>query len=147
MPPATSRSKPAPPSGSRLRRFLLLEMPGWAILAVGVSYSIAASGGAAVVFFQAILITAALAWLGGGRTANLQLSSLLFGWAAGSLAWFNLLAMASIGVYLLPVTAYVAVVLVLLLSARSLRCTVAAGGGLLLAVLVQTIFLGLAGSR
>ena len=122
-------------------------MPGWAILAVGVSYSIAASGGAVVVFFQAILITAALAWLGGGRTANLQLSSLLFGWAAGSLAWFNLLAMASIGAYLLPVTAYVVVVLVLLLSARSLRCAAAAAGGLLVAVVAQTIGLGLLAGR
>lgn len=144
MPP---RSRSAAPSGGRLRRFVLLELPGWAILAVSVSYSIAASGGSVVVFFQAALISAALAWLGGGRTANLQVSSVLFGWSAGSMAWFNLLQMGSIGVYLLPVTAYVLVVLVLLLSARSLRCTAAAAGGLLVAVLVQVIFLGLFAGR
>ena len=142
MAPPKPRAKPAGGPG-RLRRFLLLEMPGWAILAVSVSYSIAAQGGS-VVFFQAVLISAALAWLAGGRSANLALAGALFGWAAGTLAWFNLLAMASIGLYLLPVTAYLLVVLVLLEAAAGWRPRLSAAAGAVLAILAQTVYLGLA---
>ncbi len=141
--PAT-RVKPAPvPGPGRLRRFILLELPGWLILAVGVAYSMSAGGGAGVVFFQALLVSAALAWLAGGRAGAMQLSSLLFGWAAGTMAMFNLLSFASIGVFLLPVTAYVLVVLVLLQSSRRPRAAVAAVGGIVVAALVQLLFLGL----
>jgi hypothetical protein len=134
-------AKPAP-TPSRVRRFLLLELPGWAILAVSVAYSSSASGGSAVIFFQVTLLSGALAWLAGGRLRSLQLGSFLFGWSAGTVAWFNLLAMASIGIFLLPVTIFVAIVLVLLLSARNLRCAAAAAAGILLAIGVQTVFLG-----
>ena len=58
------------------------------------------------------------------------------------MAWFNLLAMASIGLFLLPVTAFVLVVLLLLLSARNLRCWAAAAGGIALAIATQVVFLG-----
>jgi len=135
-----SPAKPAA-SISRLRRFLLLELPGWAILAVSVAYTMSAGGGS-VVFFQLVLLSAALAWLFGGRLQSLAAGSLLLGWAAGGMAWFNLLAMASIGIFLLPVTAYVLVVLVLLLTARNLRCWLAAGGGVVLAIAAQALFLG-----
>ena len=117
-------------------------MPGWLIVAVSVALTVASSAAAVIVFLQAILILAALAWLLGGRARNLALGSLLFGWAAGNLAWFNLLFLTSIGIFLLPVTLYVVVGLVLLLSARNARCAVAAGGGILLAVATQTVFLG-----
>jgi hypothetical protein len=145
VPPAT----PAKPVGSisRLRRFLLLELPGWAILAVSVAYTMSASGGAAVVFFQLVLLSAALAWLFGGRLQSITAASFLFGWAGGAMAWFNLLAMASIGVFLLPISAFVLVVLVLLLRARNLRSWAAAGGGVALAIAVQQVFLGLFAGR
>lgn len=136
-----SPAKPAA-SISRLRRFLLLELPGWAILAVSVAYTSSAGSGSVTVFFQLTLLSGALAWLFGGRIQSLSAGSLLFGWAAGTIAWFNLLAMASIGVFLLPVTAYVLVVLVLLLSARNLRCWAAAAGGIALAIAIQVVFLG-----
>ena len=51
-------------------------------------------------------------------------------------------SLASIGIFLLPASIYVVVVLVLLLSARNVRCAVAAGGGIVLAVATQTVFLG-----
>ena len=141
MPPASS-AKPAE-SISRLRRFVLLELPGWAILAVSVAYTMSAGGGSVTVFFQLVLLSAAIAWLFGGRRQSLAAGSVLFGWAAGTMAWFNLLAMASIGLFLLPVSAFVLVVLVLLLSARNLRCWAAAAGGVVLAIAAQTLFLGL----
>jgi hypothetical protein len=140
MPPARS-AKPVE-SISRLRRFLLLELPGWAILAVSVAYTTSAGSGSVTVFFQLTLLSAALAWLFGGRVQSLPAGSLLFGWAAGTMAWFNLLAMASIGIFLLPVTAFVLVVLLLLLSARNLRCWAAAAGGIALAIATQVVFLG-----
>jgi hypothetical protein len=140
MPPARS-AKPAE-SISRLRRFLLLELPGWLVLAVSVAYTTSASGGSVTVFFQLSLLAAALAWLFGGRIGSLTAGSLLFGWAAGTMGFFNVLAMASIGIFLLPVTAFLVVVLVLLLSARNLRCWAAAAGGIALAVATQLIFLG-----
>jgi hypothetical protein len=140
MPPSSS-AKPAEPA-SRLRRFVLLELPGWAILAVSVAYTMSAGGGMVTVFFQVVLLSAALAWLFGGRLGSLTAGSLLFGWAAGTMAFFNLLAMASIGIFLLPITAFVLVVLVLLLSARNLRCWAAAAGGIALAVATQLVFLG-----
>jgi hypothetical protein len=138
----TKAAKPAE-STSRLRRFLLLEFPGWAILAVSVAYTMSAGSGSVTVFFQVILLSAALAWLFGGRVHSLTAGSLLFGWAAGAMAWFNLLAMASIGLFLLPVSAFVIVVLVLLLTARNLRCWAAAGAGFALAIAAQTVYLGL----
>ena len=140
MPPI-ARTEPADTQG-RLRRFVLLELPGWAILAVSVAYTTYASGSSVVVFFQVVLLSGAVAWLFGGRLRNLQLGSLLFGWAAGTLAWFNLLAMASIGIFLLPITLYVVVVLAILLTARNLRCSAAAAGGILLAIATQVVFLG-----
>src|SRR6202011_4472564 len=97
----TKAAKPAE-STSRLRRFLLLELPGWAILAVSVAYTSSAGGGPVTVFFQLVLLSGALTWLFGGRVQSLQLGSLLFGWAAGTMACFNLLALASIGIFLLP---------------------------------------------
>jgi hypothetical protein len=136
-----SRAKPVE-SISRLRRFVLLELPGWLILAVSVAYTTSAGGGSVTVFFQLALLSAALAWLFGGRIGSLTAGSLLFGWAAGTMAWFNLLAMASIGLFLLPVSAFVLVVLVLLLSARNLRCWAAAAGGIALAIATQLVFLG-----
>ena len=133
-----------PPSAQpgRLRRFLLLELPGWAIVAVSVAYSTSAPSGSVTIFFQLVLISGALAWLFGGRLESLQLGSFLFGWAAGTMACFNLLALASIGIFLLPVTIYVVTVLVLLLSARNLRSGAAAAGGIVLAVAAQIAFLG-----
>ena len=139
--PRAPHATPAEAIG-RLRRFLLLELPGWLILAVSVAYTMSAGGGMVTVFFQVVLLSGALAWLFGGRVAGLTMGSLLFGWAAGALAFFNLLALASIGIFLLPVTAFVLVVLALLLSARNLRCWAAAAGGMALAVAVQLIFLG-----
>jgi hypothetical protein len=134
-------AKPAAPI-SRLRRFLLLELPGWAILAVSVAYTTSAGSGSVTVFFQLTLLSAALAWLFGGRIGSPTAGSLLFGWAAGTMAFFNVLAMASIGIFLLPVTAFILVVLVLLLTARNLRCWAAAAAGIALAVVVQLVFLG-----
>ena len=127
---------------SRRRRFLLLELPGWSIVAVSVAYSSSAGGGQVTIFFQLVLISGALAWLFGGRLQSLQLGSFLFGWAAGTMATFNLLALASIGIFLIPVTVYVVVVLVLLLSARNLRCAVTAAGGIVLAMATQIVFIG-----
>ncbi|HEY8760250.1 MAG TPA: hypothetical protein VIP52_04990 [Candidatus Dormibacteraeota bacterium] len=145
MPPARS-AKPAVPI-SRLRRFLLLELPGWLILAVSVAYTTSAGNGRITIFFQLVLLSAALAWLFGGRVGNLTLGSLLCGWAAGTMANFNLLAIASIGIFLLPVTAFVLIVLVLLMSGRNLRSRAAAVGGMALASAVQFIFLGLFAGR
>ena len=139
MPPAPA--KPAESTGRR-RRFILLELPGWAILAVSVAYTMSAGGGSVTVFFQLVLLSAALAWLFGGRIKSLTAGSLLFGWAAGTMGFFNLLAMPSIGAFLLPVTAFVLVVLVLLLSARNLRCRAAAVGGIALAVATQLVYIG-----
>ena len=139
--PRASSAKPAG-SISRLRRFVLLELPGWMVLAVSVAYTTSAGSGMVTVFFQLALLTGALAWLFGGRLQSLAAGSLLLGWSAGTMAWFNLLAMASIGVFLLPVTTFVVVVLVLLLSARNLRCWAAAAGGIALAIAVQVVFLG-----
>jgi hypothetical protein len=141
MPPA----KPAKPVGSisRLRRFLLLELPGWAILAVSVGYTLLASGGWVVVFFQVLLLSAAAAWFVGGRLASLTAASLLFGWAAGTLGYFTLLSLASLGLYLLPISAFVVVVLVLLLGARNRRSWAAAGGGIASAIAIQTVLVGL----
>jgi hypothetical protein len=94
-----------------------------------------------------VLLSAALAWFVGGRLASLTAGSLLFGWAAGTLGYFTLLSIASIGLYLLPVAAFVVVVLVLLLGARNLQCWAAAGGGVVLAIANQTVFLGLFAGR
>ena len=58
------------------------------------------------------------------------------------MACFNLLALASIGIFLLPVTVFVVAVLVLLLSARNLRCVAAAAGGAVIATATQLVFLG-----
>jgi hypothetical protein len=140
MPPARS-AKPAE-SISRVRRFVLLELPGWLVLAVSVAYTTSAGSGSVTVFFQLTLLSAALAWLFGGRIGSLTAGSLLFGWAAGAMAFFNVLTMASIGIFLLPITAFILVVLVLLLSARNLRCWTAAAGGIVLAVATQLVFLG-----
>jgi hypothetical protein len=63
------------------------------------------------------------------------------------MANFNLLAIASIGIFLLPVTAFVLIVLVLLMSGRNLRSRAAAVGGMALASAVQFIFLGLFAGR
>jgi hypothetical protein len=112
------------------------------ILAVSVAYTSSAGGGQVTVFFQVVLLSGALAWLFGGRVGSLQLGSLLFGWAAGTMACFNLLALASIGIFLLPVTVFVVAVLVLLLSGRNLRCAAAAAGGALIAIATQLVFLG-----
>ena len=136
------RKNPSSTEPSRRRRFLLLELPGWAIAAVSVAYSSSAAGGQVTVFFQVVLLSGTLAWLFGGRLRSLQLGSFLFGWAAGTMATFNLLALASIGIFLVPVTLYVVVVLVLLLSARNLRCAVTAAGGIVLAVATQIVFIG-----
>ncbi len=138
------RAAPAKPAESigRLRRFVLLELPGWAILAVSVAYTMSAGSGMVTVFFQVVLLSGALAWLFGGRVGSLTTGSLFFGWAAGTIAFFNLLSLASIGIFLLPITAFVLVVLVLLLSARNLRCWAAAAGGIALTVAVQLVFLG-----
>jgi hypothetical protein len=138
------QARPAKPaeSVSRLRRFLLLELPGWLVLAVSVAYTTSAGAGSETIFFQLSLLSAALAWLFGGRVASLTVGSLLFGWTAGTMVFFNLLAMASIGIFLLPVTAFVLVVLVLLLSARNLRCWAAAVGGVALAIASQLVFVG-----
>ena len=146
MPPLDPPAKPAG-SISRLRRFVLLELPGWAILTVSVGYTLLATGGWVVVFFQAVLLSAALAWFVGGRLPSLAAGSLLFGWATGALGYFTLLSLASIGLYLLPVSAFVLVVLVLLLGARNLPSWAAAGGGVALAIAVQTVFLGLSAGR
>jgi hypothetical protein len=146
MPPSATPARPAG-SISRLRGFLLLELPGWAILAVSVGYTLLASGGWGVVFFQVVLLSAALAWFVGGRLASLTAASLLFGWAAGTLAYFTLLSIGSIGLYLLPVSAFVVVVLVLLLGARNRRSWAAAGGGVVLAIAVLTVFVGLFAGR
>jgi len=140
VPPNTPAKRTAAPG--RLRRFVLLELPGWAILAVSVAYATSAGLGSVVTFFQVALLSAALAWLFGGRVRSLVAGSFLFGWAAGNMLWFNLLAMASIGLFLLPISAFVLVVLLLLLSARNLRCWAAAAGGVALAVGAQTVFLG-----
>jgi hypothetical protein len=140
MPP----TRPANPVGSisRLRRFVLLELPGWLVLAVSVAYTMSAGSGSVTVFFQLSLLSAALAWLFGGRIGSLIAGSLLFGWTAGTMGFFNLLAMASIGIFLLPVTAFILVVLILLLSARNLSCWAAATGGVALAIASQLVFLG-----
>ncbi len=138
--PSAPSAKPA--AVSRLRRFVLLELPGWLILAVSVAYTTSASGGSVTVFFQLSLLSAALAWLFGGRLGSLTAGSLLFGWATGTMTFFNVLAMASIGIFLLPVSAFLLVVLLLLLSARNLRCWAAAAGGIVLAVATQLVFLG-----
>ena len=139
-----SSKRPAPRSTepSRRRRFVLLELPGWLILAVGVAYSASTSGGIRVVAFQLLLLSAAAAWLAGGRLTSLNPSSLLFGWAAGTLAMFNLLASASIGIFILPVTAFVAVILVLLLASRGMRPVATAVAGAAVAVLSQLLVLG-----
>jgi hypothetical protein len=141
MPPARSRAKPVE-TISRRRRFVLLELPGWLVLAVSIAYTTSAGGGMVTVFFQLSLLSAALAWLFGGRVGSLTVGSFLFGWATGTMAFFNVLAMASIGIFLLPVSAFLLVVLVLLLSARNLRCWAAALGGIALAVATQLVFLG-----
>jgi len=140
MPP-TKRPKPAA-EPSRLRRFLLLELPGWLILAISVSYSASASG-KRVVFFQVLLLSAALAWFAGGRLHNLIVGSLLFGWSLGIVAWFNLLAMASIGIYLLPLTGFLLVVLGLLQLTGSWRSRLAALAGIALGAMVEAVALGL----
>ena len=127
---------------SRFRRFVLLELPGWLILAVGVAYSASTSGGIRVVAFQRLLLSAAAAWLAGGRLTALNPSSLLFGWAAGTLAMFNLLAAATIGVFILPVTGYAVVVLILLLAPRGRRPAATAAAGAAVAVLSQLLVLG-----
>lgn len=141
MPP--TRRAPRNPAVSRTRRFLLLELPAWSILAVGVAYTSSAGGSRLVVVLQLLLLSASLTWLAGGRLNSINLGGLFFGWAAGTLAMFNLLALASIGVFILPVTAFVLVVLVLLLAPGGPRPAAAAGGGAALAVLTQAIALGL----
>jgi len=48
--PRASSAKPAV-SISRLRRFVLLELPGWMVLAVSVAYTTSAGSGMVTVFF------------------------------------------------------------------------------------------------
>lgn len=131
-------------AGVRVRRFLHLELPGWLILAVSVAYSASAGGGQVTTFFQVVTISAALAWLAGGRQSNPALAGLLLGWGAGTMVFFNFLALASIGLFLLPVTLYTVASLALALLARPARATVAAIAAAALAAAVQAAYVLLA---
>jgi len=95
-------------------------------------------------FFQVVTISAALAWLAGGRQSNPALAGLLLGWGAGTMVFFNFLALASIGLFLLPVTLYTVASLALALLARPARATVAAIAAAALAAAVQAAYVLLA---
>jgi hypothetical protein len=131
---------------SRLRRYLLLELPAWLLVGVSVAYAIAAGGSGFGAYFQASLLVSAVAWLVGGRIASFVWGSLLFGIALGTMALFNFLigdfAGVAIGALLLPVTGFLVVVLVLLEQAGTTRSRVAAAGGLVLSAAVQLLALG-----
>src|SRR5579859_1239258 len=120
-----SRHKPAPTQPGRLRRYLLLELPAWLLVGVSVAYAIAAGAGGVGGFFQASLLVSAVAWLAGGRMAS-------FAW--GSVPF---------GALLLPVTAYLAVVLVLLEVEASTRTRLLAAAGLVGSVVLQLLALSL----
>ena len=126
---------------SRLRRYLLLELPAWLLVGVSVAYAIATGGSG--VFFQASLLVAALAWLAGGRVPSFTWGSLLLGWAVGTMTVFNLVIGDfegfPIGALLLPVTAYLVVVLVLLQMGGTVRSRVTAGAGALVAGASQLV--------
>jgi hypothetical protein len=127
-----------------MRRYALLELPAWLLVAVSVAYAIA-SGGAGF-FFQAALIVAAIAWLAGGRLPSFAWGSLLLGWAVGTMVLFNLLIGdfqgLGIGAALLPVTVYLVVVLVLLQMAGTVRSRFNAVGAVLLATAALLVALG-----
>jgi hypothetical protein len=147
MPPKRARRK-VPASGpSRLRRYLLLELPAWLLVGVSVAYAIAAGGGRFVAYFQLSLLVSAVAWLVGGRMTSLTLGSLLFGAALGTMALFNVLigdfAGIPLGALLLPVTVYLVVVLVLLESGSGWRNQVAVAAGVFLSVAAQLLALGI----
>jgi hypothetical protein len=128
-----------------MRRYALLELPAWLLVAVSVAYAIA-SGGAGF-FFQAALIVAAIAWLAGGRIPDFAWGSLLLGWAVGTMVLFNLLVAefqaVAIALALLPVSVYVAVVLVLLQLAGTARSRFTAVGGVILSTAALLVALGL----
>ncbi|TMB80483.1 MAG: hypothetical protein E6J46_01045 [Chloroflexi bacterium] len=135
------------PGPSRLRRYLLLELPAWMLVGVSVAYAIGAGGSRFAAYFQLSLLVSAVAWLVGGRMANLTLGSLLFGGALGTMALFNFLigdfAGIPLGALLLPVTIYLAVVLVLLESGSGWRNAVTALAGVVLSAAVQLLALGI----
>lgn len=127
----------------RLRRYLLLELPAWLLVGVSVAYAIASGGGGTGAFLQASLLVGGLAWLAGGRMASFRWASLLFGLAVGAMASFNLLlgvaAGTVIAALLLPVTAYLSVVLVMLERAGSTRDRLTAASGALLGAAVELL--------
>lgn len=135
--------KAAVKAPSRLRRYLLLELPAWLLVGVSVAYAIASGGGGTGAVLQASLLVAGLAWLVGGRLASFRWASLLFGLALGTMASFNLLLGAAAGTAIaalvLPVTGYLAVVLVMLEMAGSPGDRIAAASGALLAAVVELL--------
>src|SRR5579859_1492768 len=135
------------PVPSRLRRYLLLELPAWLLVGVSVAYAIAAGAGGVGGFFQASLLVSAVAWLAGGRMASFAWGSVLFGAGLGTVALFNYLvagfAGLPFGALLLPVTAYLAVVLVLLEVEASTRTRLLAAAGLVGSVVLQLLALSL----
>jgi len=142
MPPKRPPPKPEP---SRLRRYVLLELPAWLLVGVSVAYAIVAGGVGFAGFFEATLLLSAVAWLAGGRMADFTWGGLLIGWAVGTMALLNSLVWAisgiAVGGLLLPVTAFLVVVLVLLEMSATTRQRLVAGGGAALSVAVQLIAL------
>ena len=129
------------------RRYLLLELPAWLLVGVSVAYAIASGGeGTFAIFFQAALIAGAVAWLAGGRVPSFAWGSLLFGWAFGGLVLFNFLVLGFVGpevaLLVAPVTAYLAVVLVLLEISGKWNARAAAAGGAVAAIALQLGLLG-----
>jgi hypothetical protein len=143
MPPKRASRQSTGPGG--IRRYVLLELPAWLLVGVSVAYAIVSLGGGFAAFFQASLLVAAVAWLVGGRLANFSWGSLLLGWGLGTMAVFNLLVAGNGGLgvaaMLAPVTGYLAVVLVLLEMTGTTRSRLAAGGGVILAPVLQLIAL------
>lgn len=131
---------------SRLRRYVLLEMPAWILVGVSIGYAILVSGGGGLApVFQLLLLVGAVAWLVAGRTTNPGWASLLFGWALGTMLLFNLFALdfggVPFGLALLPVTVYLGVMVVLLQMTSTARQRLTAAGGALLALALQVVAL------
>ena len=111
-------------------RFLLGDAAGLLIFAVALVYLTIAGAAGIGRFYEAALVGAAVAWLTGLRIESGPVRGALMGLALGAMAGFTFLSLPSIGMFLLPVTAFLVVALVLALRRRG-GLPVAAGAAIL----------------
>jgi hypothetical protein len=129
-------------SGEAARpRFLLGDPAGLVIVGVALVYLGLAGDARVVRFYEVALLGAAVAWLAGVRVESGSVRGALMGLAVGVVAAFNVLSLATIGMFLPPVTALLVVALVFTLRRRGgLPAAVAAAGAAALALAAELTF-------